>query len=73
MLRHTRARAIEEAVESSRDAEGDTLDLVIRTHARITAKHLKESQPILKGLVERGKLMVVATYYNLDSGVVEII
>jgi hypothetical protein len=60
-------------VESSRDAEGDTLDLVIRAHARITAEHLKESQPILKGLVERGELMVVATYYNLDSGVVEIL
>jgi carbonic anhydrase len=67
------AQAIEEAVESSRDAEGDTLDLVIRTHARITAKHLKDSQPILKELVERGELMVVATYYNLDSGVVEIL
>ncbi len=38
------AQAIEEAVESSRDAEGDTLDMTIRAHARITAEHLRESE-----------------------------
>jgi carbonic anhydrase len=67
------AQAIEEAVESSRDAEGDTLDMTIRAHARITAEHLKTSEPILKGLVERGELKVVAAYYDLDTGIVEIL
>jgi carbonic anhydrase len=66
-------QAIEEAVESSQDVEGDTLDRTIRAHARITAELLKESEPILRGLVERGKLKVVAAYYNLDTGVVEIL
>lgn len=67
------AQAIEEAVESSRDAEGDTLDMTIRAHARITAEHLRESEPILKGLVDGRKLKVVAAYYDLDTGLVEIL
>ena len=67
------AQAIEEAVERAQDAEGDTLDLAIRAHARITAEHLEESEPILKGLTERGLLKVVAAYYDLDTGFVEIL
>ena len=67
------AQAIEEAVERAQDAEGDTLDLTIRAHARITAEHLEESEPILKGLAERGKFKVVAAYYDLDTGFVEIL
>jgi carbonic anhydrase len=67
------AQAIEEAVERTRDAEGDTLDMTIRAHARITGRHLEESEPILRGLVDRGKLKVVAAYYDLDTGIVEIL
>jgi len=67
------ARAIEEAVERARDAEGDTLDMTIRAHARITAEHLRVSEPILKGLVDKGRLKVVAAYYDLDTGIVEIL
>jgi len=67
------ARAIEEAVERARDAEGDTLDMTIRAHARITAEHLRVSEPILKGRVDKGRLKVVAAYYDLDTGIVEIL
>lgn len=67
------AQAIEEAVERARDVEGDTLDMTIRAHARITAEHLEESEPILRGLVLRGALKVVPAYYDLDTGVVEIL
>lgn len=67
------AQAIEEAVERARDAEGDTLDMTIRAHARITAEHLRDSDPILKGLVDGGGLKVVAAYYDLDTGVVEVL
>lgn len=67
------AQAIEEAVEKTRDSDGDTLDMTIRAHARITAEHLEESEPILRGLVEKGTLKVVAAYYDLDTGVVEIL
>ncbi len=51
----------------------NTLDMTIRAHARITAGHLRGSEPILKGLVDGGKLKVVAAYYDLDTGVVEIL
>jgi carbonic anhydrase len=67
------AQAIEEAVEKAQDEDGDTLDMTIRAHARITAGHLRGSDPILKGLVDEGKLKVVAAYYDLDTGVVEIL
>jgi carbonic anhydrase len=67
------AQAIEEAVEKAQDEDGDTLDMTIRAHARITAGHLRGSEPILKGLVDEGKLKVVAAYYDLDTGVVEIL
>jgi carbonic anhydrase len=67
------AQAIEEAVEAAMDAEGDTLDMTIRAHARITARHLADSEPILKELVDHGSLKVVAAYYDLDTGIVEIL
>jgi len=31
------------------------------------------SEPILKGLVDKGRLKVVAAYYDLDTGIVEIL
>jgi len=67
------AQAIEEAVEAARDARGDTLDMTIRAHAQITAQHLADSEPILKELVDHGSLKVVAAYYDLDTGIVEIL
>jgi len=65
------ARAIEEAVEASQGSTGDVLDETIRAHARITAEHLRQSEPVLKHLVDAGKLKVIAAYYNLDTGIVD--
>jgi len=67
------AQAIEEAVEASQGSTGDVLDETIRIHARITAEHLRQSEPVLKHLVDTGKLKVVAAYYNLDTGIVDIL
>jgi len=65
------AEAIEEAVRKQGfDAE---LNVVVKTHAIITAEHLMESEPVLASLVDEGKLFMVAGYYDFESGLVEVL
>lgn len=66
------AEAISDAVENI-TGEADLLDKTIRKHAVITAQNLRRSGPILRNLVEGDKLKVVAAYYDLETGIVEIL
>jgi len=67
------AQAIEEALEAARELPGDTLNNAIRAHARITAEHLRLSEPVLSVLVRSGSLLIVSAIYDLDTGLVEIL
>ena len=64
------AEVIEEAV---RAVDTSDLNTVVKEHARITARHLSESKPVLGPLVESGKLMVVPAFYDFDTGRVEVL
>lgn len=54
------------------EAGGD-LEGSIKANARIQAKLLKESSPVIAGAIKDGKLDVVAGYYDLASGKVALL
>jgi carbonic anhydrase len=55
------------------DRAGPDLEAAIRANAQIQAKLLSEASPALAGLIKAGKLKVVAGYYDLVSGKVELL
>lgn len=67
------ATAIQPAVDSVKDQEGDLLDNAVRANAKMVAEQLSSSDPVLSKLVEAGGLKVVAARYDLDSGKVDIL
>ena len=67
------ATAIQQSADSSRDEPGDHVDNTARANARRMADQLKESKPVLAGPVRTGKVAVVAAFYRLDTGMVEIL
>jgi carbonic anhydrase len=53
-------------------ADGN-LDKAVKENARIQASLLKKSSPLLAGLVQEGKLKIVAGYYDLATGRVSLL
>jgi carbonic anhydrase len=53
-------------------AHGD-LDATIRANAKIQAKLITDSSPVVASAIKDGKLKVVAAYYDLASGKVELL
>jgi carbonic anhydrase len=53
-------------------AHGD-LDAAIAANARIQAQLLRESSPVVAGLLKEGKIKVVAAVYDLSSGKVNLL
>lgn len=55
------------------DRAGPDLEPTIKANALIQAKLLSEASPVLAGLIKQGKLKIVAAYYELATGKVELI
>jgi carbonic anhydrase len=55
------------------DQAGHDLDAAVKINAKIQAGLLREASPVIAGLVEAGKLTVVAGYYDLASGKVALL
>jgi carbonic anhydrase len=49
---------------------GDKLHNCVLANARHVARQIRESEPVLKDLIEKDGVKVVAADYALDSGVV---
>ncbi len=67
------APAIQPAVDKVKGQAGDLTDNAAKEVARMTADGLRTSQPILADLVKAGKLKVVPAFYDLESGVIELL
>ncbi len=67
------AAAIQPSVDNSRGEPGDHVDNTARANARRMADRLKASEPVLALPVGTGKVAVVAAFYRLDTGMVEIL
>jgi carbonic anhydrase len=55
------------------DQAGPDLDATIRANAKIQAKILAESSPVLADLIRKGALKTVASYYDLVTGKVTLL
>jgi carbonic anhydrase len=65
--------AIRPAIESSREERGDALDNAVRANVRLVASQIRNSQPVLAGLIARGTLRVAGARYDLETGIVDLV
>jgi len=55
------------------DQAGSDLDAAIRANARIHARLLQESSPVIAGAIKQKRLKVAPAYYDLATGVVTLL
>lgn len=65
-------QAIKPAVESSKNQPGDKVVNAVKENIKLQASRLKDS-PVISGLIQENKLIVVGGYYDLDTAAVQII
>ncbi len=66
-------QALAPAVDKISESEAGRVDLVAKENVRMTVKSLHSCGPILDELVRQGKLEVAGAFYDLDTGLVEIV
>ena len=52
---------------------GPDLEETTKANAKIQAALLREASPVISGLVKKEKLLVLAAFYNISSGVVSLL
>lgn len=65
--------AIKPSIEKAKGRPGDLTDNTIRENARSVADQIRNSAPILSEMYKNGKIEVVSAYYDIDTGMVEIL
>ncbi|HOE17456.1 MAG TPA: carbonic anhydrase [Syntrophorhabdaceae bacterium] len=66
-------KAIIPAVRKAKGKKGDLIDNAIRANIDIVTKQVKSSTPVIAKLVRTGKVKVVGAYYDIDTGLVQIL
>ena len=66
-------KAILPAVEETKNQPGDRIDNAVRANAREIAKRLQSIGPIIPPRVQSGEVKIVAAYYSLDTGEIELL
>src|SRR5262245_627232 len=66
-------KAILPAVEETKGQSGDPIDNAVRANARDIAKRLQSTGPIIAPRVQSGEVKILAAYYSLDTGQVELL
>jgi carbonic anhydrase len=62
---------IRPAIESAKGRPGDLIDNAVHINVENVVRQVRESTPVLSGLVQHGALTVVGAVYSLDTGKVE--
>lgn len=65
--------AIQPALNEAKKQPGDLVRNAARANAKIVTEQLKCSKPVLSTLVSDGNLDIVPAFYDLDTGIVEIL
>ena len=65
--------SIDAALKKTKGLEGHWTNNAAKVLASTTARKIAESEPIIADLVHEGKVLVVATYYDLESGEVVLL
>lgn len=55
------------------DQAGSNLDAAIKSNAKIQARLLRDSSPVISGAVKQGRLKVAAAHYDLATGAVTLL
>ncbi len=66
------AELIQPAADATKTQKTNRLENTIKTNAHMMAEQLRNS-PVIKGLIAKKKLSVVAAYYNFHTGKVELL
>ena len=66
-------RAISPAIAETKGQPGDPIENAIRANARNIAKRLQSAGPIITPRVQSGEVKIVAAYYSLDTGQVQLL
>jgi len=67
------AAGIRPALKHIKKTSGDIINDTARENAKMVSGQLKDSNPILADLLHRNMLKTVSAFYDLDTGVVEIL
>lgn len=54
-------------------ANAEFVDEVVNTNVHMTIDEMLEESPVLQGLLDKGEIMVVGAYYDLDTGKVTFV
>lgn len=65
--------SIDAALKKTKGLDGNWTNNAAKALAIATAKKIAESEPIVADLVEEGRVLVVATYYDLETGEVVLL
>jgi carbonic anhydrase len=71
-IRHI-TEAIQPALSEVDETGPNSVDHVAKIHAALTSRRLQSLEPVLSGSVEAGTLKVVACFYSLETGLVEVL
>ncbi|MBP7527266.1 MAG: carbonic anhydrase [Syntrophorhabdaceae bacterium] len=66
-------KLIAPALELAKGRPGDLVDNAIKENAKLVAAAIASSKPILQEMVQEGKIAVVPAYYDIDTGLVEVL
>ena len=64
---------IQHAVDTIADESKRVANSVAKAHAKMTATKLKGAIPVFSDIMNAGKLKIIAAYYDLCTGVVELL
>ena len=67
------AEAIQPALDGLQSQTGNLVDNTAKANAKRVSEKLKQSAPVLSDLVKENHLKIVASFYDLDTGLVEIL
>jgi carbonic anhydrase len=60
-------------IQPAVDLAGPDLEATVKANAKIQAALLRQASPVISGLVKKEKLLVLAAFYNIGSGVVSLL
>lgn len=66
-------KLIAPAVNNVKNQPGDLVDNAIKENARLVTAAIASSKPVLGKMVEEGKIAVIPAYYDIDTGLVEML
>ena len=65
--------ALAPAVEKTKDRPGDAVDAAARENVKSSVTMLESAEGVLKDRIDRGALLVVGAFYDIERGSVEFI